>query len=214
MAHRGERLVETFVDPLLRQLHTFGFHLHALDIRQHARVHADVLQEIGTGKIDLNKLAPGNTEARSTKLRKTELRMTAPALAAGDAQPSGSEWSAQSHEFIETLRMIQRIKQAFPSESVQQYIISGVESESDVLNVVRLAKACGLSLAGSVDDPGLMPVPLFESIDSLRTAGGTMRRLWRNPEYQPLLNSWGQWQEVMLGYSDSNKAIRIRTEEC
>ena len=50
-----------------------------------------------------------------------------------------------------------------------------------------------------------MPVPLFESIDSLRGAGGAMRRLWRHPEYQALLDSWGRWQEVMLGYSDSNK---------
>src|SRR6266852_4157343 len=73
MSHRGERLVETFVDPLLRQLQTFGFHLHALDIRQHARVHAEVLEEVGTGKINLNKIKPGNTEARNTKLRKTEL---------------------------------------------------------------------------------------------------------------------------------------------
>ncbi len=47
MANRGQRLAEAFVDPLLRQLRTFGFHLHVLDIRQHARVHAEVLQEIG-----------------------------------------------------------------------------------------------------------------------------------------------------------------------
>src|SRR5258708_32529664 len=95
MSHRGERLAETFVDPVLRQLQTFGFHLHALDIRQHARVHAEVLEEIGTGKIDLNKLPPGNTEARSTKLRKTELKMTAQDRAAGAALPGGSEWPAQ-----------------------------------------------------------------------------------------------------------------------
>ena len=50
-----------------------------------------------------------------------------------------------------------------------------------------------------------MPVPLFESIESLRAAAGVMRRLWSDPEYQPLLDSWGRWQEVMLGYSDSNK---------
>jgi len=205
MSYRGERLAETFVDPVLRQLQTFGFHLHALDIRQHARVHAEVLQEIGTGKIDLNKLAPGNAEARNTKLRKIELRMTAPALAAGAALPSGREWSAQSQEFIETLRTIQKVKRTYPAQSVRQYIISGVESESDALNVVRLAKACGLNLAGSVNDPGLMPVPLFESIDSLRAAGSVMRHVWRHPEYQPLLDSWGRWQEVMLGYSDSNK---------
>lgn len=50
-----------------------------------------------------------------------------------------------------------------------------------------------------------MPVPLFESIDSLRAAPEVMRRLWGNQEYRPLLDSWGRWQEVMLGYSDSNK---------
>jgi phosphoenolpyruvate carboxylase len=50
-----------------------------------------------------------------------------------------------------------------------------------------------------------MPVPLFESIVSLRSASAVMRRLWSHPEYQPLLDSWGRWQEVMLGYSDSNK---------
>ena len=50
-----------------------------------------------------------------------------------------------------------------------------------------------------------MPVPLFESIDALRTSASVMERIWRAPDYQPPLDSWGRWQEVMLGYSDSNK---------
>jgi phosphoenolpyruvate carboxylase len=66
MANGGQRLVEAFVDPFLRQLRTLGFHLHVLDIRQHARVHAEALEEIGAKKIDLNKLEPGNTSARKT----------------------------------------------------------------------------------------------------------------------------------------------------
>jgi phosphoenolpyruvate carboxylase len=74
-----------------------------------------------------------------------------------------------------------------------------------VLAVVRLAKVGGVRIAGSGNDPGLMPVPLFESIDSLRGAAAVMQRLWSHSEYQPLLDSWGRWQEVMLGYSDSNK---------
>jgi phosphoenolpyruvate carboxylase len=204
--NRGQRLAEAYVDPLLRQLRTFGFHLQVLDIRQHARVHAEVLQEIGTRAIDLNKIATGNAEARKTKLRKTDLQKTAPALAAGAASSESSEFSPQAQELIETFRTIQRLKLVYPAQSIRQYIISGAESEEDVLNLVRLAKACGVRLAGSSDeDFGLMPVPLFESIDSLRAAGGVMRRLWRHSEYQPLLDSWGRWQEVMLGYSDSNK---------
>ncbi|MGA9306770.1 MAG: phosphoenolpyruvate carboxylase [Candidatus Sulfotelmatobacter sp.] len=216
MENRGQRLAEAYVDPLLRQLRTFGFHLQVLDIRQHAQVHAEVLQETGTRTIDLSKIGLGNTELRKTKLRKTELRGIAPALAAEAASSCSNEVSPQAQELIETLRTIQRLKQVYPPQSIRQYIISGAESEDDVLNLVRLAKACSVRLAGSGDrdsgyhvsgnhDPGLMPVPLFESIDSLRAAGGAMRRLWRHPDYEPLLDSWGRWQEVMLGYSDSNK---------
>jgi phosphoenolpyruvate carboxylase len=221
VANRGQRLAEVYVDPVLRQLRTFGFHLQALDIRQHARVHAEVLQEIDAKKIDVNKIAPANAELRNRKVRKSELRNTGPAVAAGIALPETSQGaSPQTRELIETFRTIQQLKETYPAQSIHQYIISGAESEEDVLNVVRLAKACGVSLAGSggdpflndrgldelgSGDPGLMPVPLFESIDSLRAAGGAMRRLWQSPEYGPLLDSWGRWQEVMLGYSDSNK---------
>src|SRR5579863_6349835 len=79
IANRGQRLAETFVDPLLRQLRTFGFHLQVLDIRQHANVHAEVLQEIGARTMDLSKIGLGSIEPRKTKLRKTDLRKTAPA---------------------------------------------------------------------------------------------------------------------------------------
>ena len=164
----GERLAKTYVGSLLRKLRTFGFHLHTLDIRQHARVHAQVIEELGP---DLK------SEAKS----------------------------AESRELLETFRMIAALKRTYPSNSIRNYIISGAESEQDVLAVVRLAKAGGVEISGSATDPGLMPIPLFESIESLRAAGGVMRRLWSNPEYQPLLDSWGRWQEVMLGYSDSNK---------
>jgi phosphoenolpyruvate carboxylase len=228
MANRGQRLAEAYVDPLLRQLRTFGFHLQVLDIRQHARVHAEVLEELASRKIELNPNALSklvnpaearNFEAGRTKLRKSELRNTAPAVAAPAAMTASPDASPQTQELIETFRAIRQLKQTYPAESIRQYVISGAESEDDVLNVVRLAKACGVSVAGSggdredinfsnesvKQDPGLMPVPLFESIDSLRAAGGVMRRLWLHPEYQPLLDSWGRWQEVMLGYSDSNK---------
>jgi phosphoenolpyruvate carboxylase len=71
--------------------------------------------------------------------------------------------------------------------------------------VIRLAALCGVPVAGSGDDPGLMPVPLFESIEALRAAAAVMERLWTSAEYETLLDSWGRHQEVMLGYSDSNK---------
>jgi phosphoenolpyruvate carboxylase len=167
-ANRGERLATTYLDPLLRKLRTFGFHLHVLDIRQHARVHAQVIRERETA-------IPGNSA------------------------------SAESRELAETFHTMADLKRTHPAGSIRQYVISGAETENDVLAVVRLAKSCGVQLAASGDDPGIMPVPLFESIDSLRLAATVMRNVWAHPEYQPLLDSWGRWQEVMLGYSDSNK---------
>ena len=167
-SNRGERLAHVYLASLLRKVRKFGFHLHALDIRQHARVHAQVVNELG------------------------------PKL---DQAPS----SEAAHELLDTLRSVSDLKRKFPSQSIRNYVISGAETEDDVMNVVRLAKAAGVQVAASADDPGLMPVPLFESIDSLRAAADVMRGLWNNPEYQPLLDSWGRWQEVMLGYSDSNK---------
>jgi phosphoenolpyruvate carboxylase len=215
MSSRGERLAEAYIDPLLRQLRTFGFHLQVLDIRQHARVHAEVLQEIRAKNIDARKLEPRNSDLRKTKVRKAELRETGPALAAAGLPDTREMGSPQTRELIETFHTIQQLKQAYPAESISQYIVSGAECEDDVLNIIRLAQACGVTVAGSnkdssstnaiSNDPGLMPVPLFESIESLRAAGDVMRRLWRHPEYQPLLTTWGNWQEVMLGYSDSNK---------
>jgi phosphoenolpyruvate carboxylase len=167
-AHRAERLASVYVGPLLRKLRTFGFHLLTLDIRQHARVHSQVIEELGP---DLK----------------------------------GEPKSAEGRELLETFRMIAALKRTHPAQSIRNYIISGAESAHDVLAVVRLAKAGGVQIAGSADDPGLIPVPLFESIESLSAAGDVMRRLWSEREYQPLLDSWGHWQEVMLGYSDSNK---------
>jgi len=166
--NHGERLAHSYLSSLLRKVRKFGFHLHTLDIRQHARVHTRAVEELGPGL---------------------------------DHQPESEE----ARELFDTFRAIGELKRSYPSGAIRQYVISGTETEADVLNVVRLAKKAGVQVSGSAKDPGLMPVPLFESIDSLRAAGSVMRRLWIDPEYQPLLDSWGRWQEVMLGYSDSNK---------
>jgi phosphoenolpyruvate carboxylase len=167
-SNRAQRLAHVYVASLLRKIRKFGFHLHALDIRQHARVHAQVIDELGPGL----KSEPKSEIAR---------------------------------ELLDTFRTVAELKRTFPSESIRHYIISGAESEEDVINVLLLAKGSGVQVAGSANDPGLMPVPLFESIESLRAASKVMCGLWKRREYQSLLDSWGRWQEVMLGYSDSNK---------
>jgi phosphoenolpyruvate carboxylase len=175
-ANAGLRIARTLIDPLIIQVRTFGLHLHTLDIRQHARVHAAALQEAITDTI-------------------------APQLPAG--------MSPETKSVLETFRVVAEIKDGCSPEAIRHYVISGASSVDDVLAVVRLARLGGVTVEGAQHengrDPGLMPVPLFESIDDLRQAPTICRELWSRPDYRKLLASWNNWQEVMLGYSDSNK---------
>jgi phosphoenolpyruvate carboxylase len=171
-ANRGLRIARTLVDPLILQARTFGLHLHTIDIRQHAKVHAAALQDI-----------IGETAA--------------PSLPAGLPDETSS--------VLDTFRVIAEIKSGCSPEAIRQYVISGASTLDDVLAVVRLARLGGVRVEGSDRDPGLMPVPLFESIEDLRNAPTVCRELWSRPDYRKLIATWDNWQEVMLGYSDSNK---------
>ena len=116
--------------------------------------------------------------------------------------------SAQTAEVLSTFRGIAECKQHEP-EAITQYVISGASAAQDALNVLWLARLGNVRVEGGevagVHDPGLQPVPLFESIDDLRRAPEICRELWTSVAYKPLLKAWGGHQEVMLGYSDSNK---------
>ena len=116
-----------------------------------------------------------------------------------------SSLSTETRDVIETFRAIAQVKAGCSPETIRQYVISGASSVDDVLAVVWLARLGGVEVAGTGKDPGLMPVPLFESIEDLRSAPAVCRKLWSAPDYRKLLESWGNIQEVMLGYSDSNK---------
>jgi phosphoenolpyruvate carboxylase len=176
--NRGERLVRALLDPLLLRLRTFGFHLHSLDIRQHARVHDNAVAELAA----LNLASTGS----------------APALAATPGP--------QTTELLDTLRMVADLKKHYPAEAIRSFVISGASRVQDALSLVWLLELCGVRVAADPGgDPGVMPVPLFESIEDLRHAPEICRTLWSLPEYARYLDSWGRRQEVMLGYSDSNK---------
>ena len=159
--NHGESLAQLFLDPLLRKVRTFGFHLATLDIRQHAKVHQHAL----------------DTSSPST----------------------------EKSEVIDLFHHIAEWKKTFPAVAIRNYIISGVESDTDISAVIELARLAGTQLSASGEDPGLMPIPLFESIHSLRSSAEVMGRVWGTRDYRRPLDSWGGWQEVMLGYSDSNK---------
>jgi phosphoenolpyruvate carboxylase len=177
--NRGPRLAQALIDPLLLEVRTYGLHLQTLDIRQHARLHTAALEEASAWKCD---------PARASSVP-------------GPLTPA-------SADVIETFRAIAELKASCAPEAIRHYVISGAASSEDVLNVIWLARLGGVRVEGSgtgAGDPGLMPVPLFESIEDLRNAPAICRELWQSPSYRQLLESWNNTQEIMLGYSDSNK---------
>ena len=175
-ANHGERLAEMYIDPLLLEVRTFGLHLQTLDIRQHARVHELAVEEL-------------------TSWQQTSGQLPAPL-------------TEQTAEVLATFRGIAEIKKRSP-ESITTYVISGAASAQDALRVLWLARIGNVCVEGGITDgivdPGLQPVPLFESIEDLRNASAICRELWTSEAYKPLLAAWNGRQEVMLGYSDSNK---------
>jgi len=173
--NRGEKLAQLLVDPLLRQVETFGFHLHTLDVREHARVHSRAFDELASARADSTSFHLQQSVSDDTK------------------------------KLLDSLRMVRDLKQTFPTEAVRSYVISGAKSASDISSLIWLAQLSGVQVEGSQDETGLMPVPLFESIEDLRNCAEICRTVWTNNDYSQLLDSWGRRQEVMLGYSDSNK---------
>jgi phosphoenolpyruvate carboxylase len=186
LENKGLRLAELLIDPLLIAVRTYGLHLQTLDIRQHAKVHAVAIAELATIS-GAPRPALGDVGEAPQTLPPVLTPMTA--------------------EVIDTFRTIAELKQTYPAEAIRLYVISGATSAEDVLNVLRLARLGGVKVEGdeTVNDPGLQPVPLFESIEDLQNAPAIMRSLWSSEAYKPLLASWNHRQEVMLGYSDSNK---------
>ena len=174
-AYGGERVARFLFDPLLRQVDTFAFHLHTLDVREHARVHKRALLEVANVVAATEGALPPAPAKETVKL-------------------------------FDSLKTVSELKRDYPPEAIRTYVISGAQSASDVSALVSLAELSGVEIAStSKTDPGVMPVPLFESIEDLRNCPDICRNLWTSSDYARLLDSWDRRQEVMLGYSDSNK---------
>ena len=201
--NRGQRLANLLIDPLLLEVRTYGLHLQTLDIRQHARIHATAIAELSAWRSSQGATKPGAPSSRPPLGAKVGLQD----LSATQTLHLPPALTPQTAEVIDTFRTIAELKQTYAPETIRQYVISGATSAEDVLNVLWLARLGGVKVEAdeAANDPGLQPVPLFESIEDLQNAPAIMRELWSSDAYKPLLKSWNHNQEVMLGYSDSNK---------
>ncbi|MBS1791897.1 MAG: phosphoenolpyruvate carboxylase [Acidobacteria bacterium] len=204
------------VDRLMRQVTVFGLHLAALDLRQHSQRHTSALTEITRG-LRLETDYAAMSETRRVEWLTAELSTPRP-LVATDAS-----YTPETTETLNVFRVARRALDEISQRAIHSYIVSMTQQASDLLAVLVLAKQAGLGDGtterlkdGETDNPlipqsGLAVVPLFETIDDLRRAPDVMRQLFDNPVYRQILNSQGDLQEVMIGYSDSSKDGGILT---
>jgi phosphoenolpyruvate carboxylase len=185
---------------VIRQVEVFGFHFARLDIREHARVHRAALAEVYAALgicEDYGSLA--QRERRDLLVRHiADHRPVIPADIDG--------FSATTRETIETFRMLRTALSGQHRGAVEAYVISGTEGPADLLEVLLLMKEASLARAGG-GGAWLRIVPLFESGASLAAAPETLDQLLGESVYRAALIAVGDEQEVMIGYSDSNKDV-------
>ena len=177
---------------------TFGFCTSALDVRQHSRVHEEaVAAMLAAAGLEADYAALD--EAARVILLERELRNPRPLL------PPGTDLSPAARDMLDTFRLIRDALRRDP-DCIGSYIISMTHSLSDMLEPMLIAKEAGLLRVRDREfDSALDFVPLFETIDDLAGADTRMREMFSSATYRLQLDARKGFQEIMLGYSDSNK---------
>ena len=194
----SQLLAEGRLSDIIRSVSVFGFHMMPLDLRQHAGKHADVVAELfqHAGLEDYNSL---NEEQKQTALLR-ELSHQRPLYS-----PFITYSDHTRHE-LAIFNEARKIKDEFGEDAVTQSIISNCEQPSDLLALALLLKESGLLVVeNGKPHSRINIVPLFETIEALENACPVMETMFRLDWYDALLESRGNIQEIMLGYSDSNK---------
>ncbi len=180
---------------LMRAIDVFSFHLAPIDLRQNSDVHERTVAEIlAAAQPGLDYRAMSETER--VELLRRELRSPRPLVS------PFIEYSEETAGELAVLRAAAAIRKTYGPAAIRTSIISQTEDVSDMLELALLLKEVGLVGEGSA---ALHIAPLFETIAALRACVGVMDALLTIPEYRKLVDSLGREQEVMLGYSDSNK---------
>ncbi len=199
-SHHGEALAAERLHPLIRAVQVFGFHLATVDLRQSSDKHEEVVAEL---------LAKARIEPNYAGLQEAAKRALLIKLL-NDARPLrvvGAEYSAHTQGELAIFETARVMRERFGHDAIRHYIISHTETVSDLLEVLLLQKEVGL-MSGTLDAESknhLIVVPLFETIEDLRNAAPIMREFYALPGVAALVQRSGGEQDIMLGYSDSNK---------
>lgn len=200
LASHGAAIVQQRLRPLLRAVEVFGFHLATVDLRQNSEQHEEVVSELlAVARVETGYRALPEDGKREVLLRL--LREARP------LRVPGADYSEHARKELAIFEAAARLRARFGPQAIRHYIISHTEAVSDLLEVLLLLKEVGL-LHRTLDDEArsdLIVVPLFETIADLRRAAPIMREFYALPDVARLVQRSGGEQDIMLGYSDSNK---------
>lgn len=200
LAHHGAAIVQQRLRPLIRAVEVFGFHLATVDLRQNSEQHEEVVAELlAAARITKDYRALDEAGKQQVLL---QLLNDARPLRVLDA-----DYGELARKELAIFETAQRMVRRYGRAAIRHYIISHTEAVSDLLEVMVLQKEVGL-LHGTLDDHArcdLIVVPLFETIADLRNAAAIMRDFYALPGIARMVQRSGAEQDIMLGYSDSNK---------
>jgi len=185
---------------LIRAVEVFGFHLATVDLRQSSDMHEAVLAEL-LSVASIQNEYPDLSEQQKRGLLLSLLKDPRP------LRVVGHQYSEFALSEIAIFEMAKRIRTLFGNDTIRHYIISHTETVSDLLEVLLLQKEVGLmhETLGKKSSADLIVVPLFETIEDLRNAAPIMQDFYALPGILDLVKRSGAEQDIMLGYSDSNK---------
>ena len=199
-AQHCEAIAQHRLRPLMRAVEVFGFHLATVDLRQSSDQHELVVADLlSVARIEPDYLALDEAGRRAVLLRALD---EARPLRVPDAQ-----YQPLTLKELDIFQTARHMRERYGAAAIRHAIISHTETVSDLLEVLVLQKEVGL-LRGTLDADAvasLIAVPLFETIEDLRNAPGIMGDFYRLPGVAAMIQRSGGEQDIMLGYSDSNK---------
>jgi phosphoenolpyruvate carboxylase len=200
---RGRLIAQGAVARVRRAATMLGFQMAVLDVRQHSARHTSAVEELYS---NIGVDVAGMGGAQRLKTLSDELTQPRPL-----SSPT-TTLSESNEETLSTFRAIREAQHRYGSQVIESYIISMTETPTHVVETAVLAREAGLiDLKRDIADIGL--VPLVETIDDLRGSGALLDGLLHDPNYRKIVSLRGDLQEVMLGYSDSNKVGGITASQ-
>ncbi|MEY5030486.1 MAG: hypothetical protein RLZZ334_433, partial [Actinomycetota bacterium] len=199
LAHRGELIATGLLERTIRTIAAFGINHATMDVREHSDAHHNVLKQITGVNGYLEKSHDEKFEILTQML-------------ADDARFETSNLEALGKKTLDTFVAINDLIDRFGPEAIETYIVSMTKGADDLIAAVVIAQQAGLvSLKQKRARIGF--APLLETVAELRAAGEILEKLLSNPAYRSVVALRGDVQEVMLGYSDSNKDAGIATSQ-